>query len=550
MSHEFAKPDDCWQEPQRAAAVSSNVLFRHGTLWLTAFFCVEILLVAVFQAPFQRLDRFAFLDSGGELAMQALMRRGYRPAVDFGYLYGLLPLLAGRAWYGLAGLSPASFRIEVLACLLVSGWGLARFAEARRLGWTGIVLIALTIPDLMLVSYITLVQTLEQALLINALAAQARGRRATSLALLTACCFVKPSLAFVQGLVVVIAIILASGRGLRGAPVRLFLPALATAAVLAVVLALSFGAGPVVKTILPFTGMAVYRISNYGFFHGVGRDFWMLPHAGIRDYLRYETGFWILGTAVLLGGGLAALWRLARGHSTADHALRDELVATCAAVHLGFVVVLFGHRGTWFYSLPMLILGLATMATVGPRIRTAVLLLVVLVVISDRSKAVEILRRWRVETPTAVTMNLWADRAERDEWSRCLELTRGEQPALLAMCDGAALLAPGFAQPEVGYLVPGNALRAEVHRKAAQLAVAPTIISAFPRDWTGFTFWPEIAAALDGCQLVLDGHFVRVYRRAGRTPNETPPGHATSIRPDRFPDLDRSGAPGPLPDQR
>ncbi len=484
--------------------------------WLTVFFCAEVVLIAFFQSPYQRLEQFAFMDSGGELAMQDLIRRGYRPALDFGYLYGLLPMLLGRIWYALAGLSPSSFRLEMVACLLFSAWGLARFASARRLGWTGVVLIALAIPDLLLVSYITLVQTLEQALLINALAEQARGRRETALALLTACCFVKPSLAFVQGLAVVIAVIATSSGGIRPT-VRSFVPALVTAVVLALVLIVSFGVVPLAKTLLPFTGMAVYRISNYGFFRGVGREFWALPGAGVRDYFRYEVGFWLLGTALILWGSLAAIRRLARGDSPTDRSVRDEIIATCTGVHLAFVVLLFGHRGTWFYSLPMLILGLAAMATVGPRFRSVVLLLCALLLVSDRSKAVELIRRWKTESPSAVTLNVWADAAERDEWAHCLELTRGEQPVLLAMCDGGALLTPGFAAPEVGYLVPGNAIPAEVHRKAVQLASSQVIISAFPADWPGFKYWPELAAALEGCEAVEQGRYVRVYRRVNHS---------------------------------
>ncbi len=538
------------QVPGRGVMLRSEFWYRHGTTWLTAALCLEVLLLAIFQTPCLRFDRFAFMDSGAELAMQDLIRRGYRPALDFGYLYGLLPLLLGRFWYGLAGLSPESFRVQMLACMMLSAWGLARFAVARRLSLAGVVLIMLAIPDLLLIQYVTLVHILEQALLINALAEQARGRRATSLALLTACCFVKPALAFVQGLAVVIAIVAASGRGMRAASVRSFGPALATAAVLALILTLGFGAAPLAKTILPFTGMAVYRISRYGFFHGIGREFWVLPHAGIRDYLRYEVGFWMLGTAVLLGGGLAGLRRLARGDSTGDRALDDEIIATCAAVHLGFVVLLFGHRGTWLYSLPMLILGLATLGNGGRRPRIAVWLLAVLLLVNDRSKAVEIVRCWKTLAPSAVTLNLWTDAAERDEWAKALELTRGERPALLATCDGGALLTPGFAQPEVGYLIPGNALPVEARRKAAQLASAPMIVSVLEPDWLGFTFWPDISAALHGCELVMEGHFVRVYRRVGVAPSAPPPDHATiSIRPDRLADLDCRGALNSLPDE-
>ena len=537
--------------PGRGAVLISESRFRHRATWLTAMLCLEVLLAAVFQTPFLRFDRFAFMDSGGELAIQDLMRRGYRPALDFGYLYGLLPLLLGRLWYGLAGpLAAIVSRADAgLHDALGLGPGPIRRCPPPESGrgrphhaghpgsLAGLLYNACSNPG---------AGSPDQRP-----GGAGKGPPQTSLALLTACCFVKPSLAFVQGLAVVIAIGAANGRGIRAASVRSFGPALVTAAVLALILTLGFGAEPLAKTIFPFTGMAVYRISNYGFFHGVGREFWVLPHAGIRDYLRYEVGFWMLGTLVLLWGGLAGLRRLARGDSTGDRALRDEIIATCAAVHLGFVVLLFGHRGTWLYSLPMLILGLATLAAGGPRPRSALWLLVVLLLVSDRSKAVEIVRRWKTESPSAVTLNLWADAAERDEWARVLELTRGKRPALLAMCDGGALLTPGFAPPEVGYLVPGNALPAEVRRKAAQLASALMIISALAPDWPGFTFWPEITAAFNGCELVMQGRFVRVYRRVGIAPRATPPPeHATiSIRPDRLSDLDRRGALDLAPDE-
>jgi hypothetical protein len=268
------------------------------------------------------------------------------------------------------------------------------------------------------------------------------------------------------------------------------------------------------RTLLPWTGLEVYRLGGYGFFRGIGRDFWILPHAGLRDYFRYEVGFWMLATFGLTWGGLTAILRLIRGRSTAGETRADEVCATCAFVHLAFVLILFGHRGTWFYSWPMLILGLATLARRGPWPRAALGVLALLLLVNDRSKAADILRRWKTEAPSAATLNLWADPIEQAEWSRALEWTRGQQPVLLAMCDGGALLIPGFAPPTVGYLAPGNALPAEVRRKAAQLAAATMIISVFSPDWPGFVFWPEVRAALDGCELIAEGQNLRVYRRS------------------------------------
>ncbi len=122
------------EAPGRGAVLRSEFLFRHGTTWLTAMLCLEVLLMAIFQTPSQRFDQIAFWDSGGELAIQDLMRRGYRPALDIGYLYRLLPLLLGRLWYGLAGLSPESFRVQMLACMMLSAWGQAQAAGIGKSG--------------------------------------------------------------------------------------------------------------------------------------------------------------------------------------------------------------------------------------------------------------------------------------------------------------------------------------------------------------------------------------------------------------------------------
>jgi hypothetical protein len=501
-----------------ATIPSVDLRARREIVALTILLGLEVLAVAAFQAPFLRFDRFAIFDSGGELAIQALIRRGLKPAVDFGYLYGLLPLLLSRLWYSLAGLTPSAYRAQVVVCMLFSAWGLARFAAYRRVGPLGVILIALAIPDLMLVTYISLVQVLEQTLLINALAEQARGRRATALALLTVCTFVKPSLAFVQGLAVVISLVAANRRARPAAWARAFGPALFTWALLAAILSLSFGPVPLIKTYLPFTGMAVYRLGKFGFFSGIGRDFWLLPAASLRDYFRYELGFWILASAFLVFGALVGVRRLVRSDANAEERIACEIIVTCAAVHTAFVLFLFGHRETWLYSFPALILGLSALAPLSRPNRSVLWLLAFLLLINDRSKALEVLRRYTTEAPSVITKNLWADRAERAEWENALKLTQGQQPVLLALCEGGTLLFPGFEPPIVGYLTPGNSLPGEVSRKAAQLAQARMIISAEPPDWPGFTLWPEIARAMNGCEIVMEGRSLRVYRRLAPPP--------------------------------
>jgi hypothetical protein len=175
----------------------------------------------------------------------------------------------------------------------------------------------------------------------------------------------------------------------------------------------------------------------------------------------------------------------------------------------------------------MFVFGLAVLAARSPSHRICVLVLVALLLISDRSKAMDIIRRWKTEAPSPVTLNLWANPQEQAEWAMAVRLTQGKQPVLFAMCEGGALLIPGFAPPIGGYFVPGNALPVEVQRKNAQLAAAQMIISAQPDDWPGFTFWPELKATLDGCEPLMRGKYLRVYRHRASTsaPLDQPNGY-------------------------
>jgi hypothetical protein len=505
----IADHDDDFGVPISGSKTGLSELSRIALL--TGIFSVVGLLCSAYRAPDRMFLRFVAMDSGAELAIQDMVGRGFSPGVDFGYPYGLLPLLLGRAWSGITG-SVESVALLVFPYVVFLSWGLARFAAYRRIGLAGLALISLAMLDLTYVTGLTSTHVLEPALLIYALAEQARGRRGSALAWLTACCFVKPSLAFVQGFVVLLAAVIAN----RGAPrptARVLVPPLITGLVLLGVLGSAFGLESLVRTISPATGAEIYRVNDFGFFHGQGRAFWVLPDASLRDYFRYEVGFWMLGTAFLGWGGISGALRLARGEERGGRSRDDEMVVTCAVVHLSFVTLLFGHRVTWVYSLTMLILGLATMAGRGPRARLVVLVLAGLLLVNDRSKFVAA-RQIREELiPSKSTLGLWTSPRELEEWTRARQLTEGHRPVLLAMSEGGAVLFPGFSPPMVAYLYPGCPTPGEVRRKAEQLAEASAIISFYPPDWDGFDQWPRLKAAIDDCELVFEGQLLRVYRR-------------------------------------
>ena len=495
---------------------------------------VEVIALAWFQSSAERFTRYIGNDSGVDLTMQDLMGRGYRPTVDFACAYGLLPLLVNRAWYAIAGLTPGAFRVEVVLATCLVAWGMARVAGERRVGWAGMALMALAMPDVLFPTNFTIVHVLEPALLVHGLAEQARGRRANALALATAACFVKPSMAYVYGACLLVGIAAASRGERRASWVRALGPAVVVGAGLAVLLAAVFGVGPVVETLVPTKGAEIYRLAGFGFFHGIGRDFWILPGAGVRDYFRYEVGFWLIGSVWLAWGGLAALVRLARGRSVGDEARNDELVASCAVLHVVFVTLFFAHRTSWTYYFTILIVGLAVQAK-GTRVRVAVAWgLVALLLVNDRSKlqATELDRM--AVAPRQETLGLWASPAELAEWREVLELSRDEHPAFLAVVDGSVPWMPRFAAPVAAYLCPGLTLPVEVRRKAEQMASTRVIVVMVDPGWVGFTFWPELAAALDGCEPAFEGKTFRVLRR---------------VRPPRSGDRDDTGA-DPRPERR
>ena len=490
--------------------------FASRATWLTIAFVAEVLVIDLLKLPEERFAKYAHQDSGVDLTIHYLMGRGLRPTVDFGYIYGLLPLLFNRLWYGLLGRTPAAAHAATVAFNVAVGWGLARFAAGLRVGTAGVALIALAMPDLLRPSTFVLVHVFEQALLVHALADQAGGRRGRALALATACAFVKPSMAYCFGA----ALLVATALDLRGAPPsawwRALRPAAITGATLAALLAAAFGVGPLLATLTPGAGIRVYREGGYGFFSTEGRHFWLRPGAGLMGYLRFEIGFWLAGTACLVVAGLAAARRTWHAGSPGSGPVRDEVIATCAVLHLAFVLGFFGNRWSWCYYFDVLVLGLAAAAGRGRREADLAWCLAAMMLLSDKAYFQMIRREWAELAPNPEACGLWMDARERSEWRRVLELIRAERPALLAEEEGAALLIPAFRPPVGAYFVPGHPVPSEVRRKAEQVDEARWVVVVGPLGLRNFDRWPELRAAAEGLEPAWEGETYRVYRRSRR----------------------------------
>jgi len=276
---------------------------------------------------------FAFSDWGANLTAQALLDKGWRPGIDFTYPYGLLPLAFGRLWFGLLGRTPTAYLAAVLMCQAALGWAIARtLARIRidRLGWA---IAILSLPLLIPPTYPNLAHAFEAVAIAFALSARASDRLDRALAFAVVAVFCKPSLAYALGAWLFLETIFEC-RSVRRV-LRPILPALSALVVLSVVLGVWFGFGALIETLFPIGHARNYAASNYGFFFGAGRDFWLPEGAGLGHYLGTQRGYWILGSVSLLAIVVLRGRRRRFSRSPSDTGQDDVFPRSGAGIPLG-----------------------------------------------------------------------------------------------------------------------------------------------------------------------------------------------------------------------
>lgn len=360
---------------------------KHVSSSPQGYWCLPVFMVAWGLLMLARLPQaldfkmFAFYDAGAALKADALLARGLRPTIDFAYSYGLLPLALGRGWFGLFGRTPLAYEWLTLAWGAIMVGGMARLARVWKWNWwqTGLGILAL--PIALPTFYLNQTHVMEAALLVHAIAFQARGRRTTALALLTACLFVKPSLAYVYGLLLVSRIVLDHWVAVQSAesdrpsiPIpwwrdawTALWPAALGGLILAIWLGLTFGGLPLWQTLLPLQAGASYRAAHFGFFFGVGRAFWVRPWP---EYFNTIAGFWLAATLVMAAMAVATvvrwlprLWRRrapSRMAAPTISASGLEAWLCLAALHLTFIFVFYAWKDSWVYYSYLPVLGVVT----------------------------------------------------------------------------------------------------------------------------------------------------------------------------------------------
>jgi hypothetical protein len=485
---------------------------RFGLWALTAVFMAESLVLGLLQMPANlEFISFAIMDRGANLTVQKLLDRGLVPTVDFGYQYGLLALVFGRSWFALLGRSPEAYALAMIVIDLVIAWGLARCAHALRAGPVGIALIIFTIPGTTLASYINFAHAGEAALICHALAEHAYGRRSRALAILTACLFMKPVMAYVYGFLLVLLIVRSEGilRLVRSATA-----AALTGALLIMGLAAWLGPEAVIRSLSPMRGVDSYRTLNYGFFFGIGQPFWYPEEVKLRYYLFSTAGHYLAGSIILVAASVTSIWQLARRRLASDD-VNTEIVACCGIMHISFLMYFYGAPFSWCYYYYILIVGLVAIANRGRRSMIVIALLAIAAFVGEKDFGGSVKHLWRDMKPGADTFGLWADRESREEW-RQVRLFLSDKPACLVANNGGCLelFMPQFADAEDIFLIPGYPTDAELQRKLQRVTNAEIVlISKIGCVKPMLELWPEIREIIKGFDLVKSSKQFLVYKR-------------------------------------
>ena len=211
---------------------------------LFALFSAGLLAICLLRLPDTlSFENTALCEFGANLTAQYLVAHGYRPTLDFGYAYGLLPLVLERVWFAIFGLNPFAHQALMLTCGLAMAWALATIAESLALGAVGIALMFIAISVAIQVTYPSFAHALEAVLLSFALAEQCRGRLRFALAFAAVSIFAKPSMGYIYSLLLVV-IVVAEARQNRirfGGFIRFLTPAAVAFSAASILVGAAFG---------------------------------------------------------------------------------------------------------------------------------------------------------------------------------------------------------------------------------------------------------------------------------------------------------------------
>ena len=494
---------------------------RPNALPILVLLAVAVLNFAANIPKILDFNQFAFGDPGWALTVDAMLDAGLVPTRDFTYFYGLLTLLVDRAWFAVAGRTPEAVVGLYAVANLASTVGVIRVLRAAEVGRWGWLLGAAAIPLLVVPGLIpSPAHALEPALLVNALAFQIRGRLGWALALATVAVFVKPSLGYVYGLLLVVHVV--TGWPHRW-PNRLtqFIPPIVAAAVLAGVLSAYFGWDAVVRTQLPLGAGKAYEEGNFGFFSGIGRKFWQPEAPSPAYYLRTPAGVWVLASLVLLFGTVRAVGRLREPGC--------QLIVTCAVLHVVFVCVFFGNQWSWIYYPFFPFLGAAVVvdrlggkageASDGAWVWRALgrVMFGLFLLVDVTWVGFGCANLWQNHQRSSVTAGLYATGQYELVWAQVRRAAEKDRVFVLTRMGCAPLLTPGVEGPRSWCLIRAIAVPAEMDYVREELRTSDWVLVPNWHD-NDLVGWPEFAPLMRSFRPALRTSWFTLYRRLHGAP--------------------------------
>lgn len=460
---------------------------------------------------------FTLGDAGWAINTDTLWHdEGLVPTRDFAYFYGLGALTIHRGWFAVFGRTPYSQALLEAVCIGLTAFAAVRIARAAKFGPVARLALLVAFPiAVMPIAPPSPVHSIEPAFLANALVLQASGRSRWALVVSVLCVFVKPSMAGLYSLLLVGVILFAKWGEPRPFRKRVIdlLPGTLTGIAAAAGLAALFGVEPLVKTLLPFDAAKLYGEEKYGFFFGVGRDFWF---PGKWDwttpfyYLLTPAGFWLVATAVFVVGGI----RLARrGTGPAAFA-----IMSCLLMHLAFVFFLWGNHMSWFYYSFPLALGacgvINTVSAATPRgVRAAYGAVVVLSLTSQLAQLGYATLAWGQTVRPASCGGLFIAPENAASWEKIRAVTRYGKTVYLVRTGCTRELFPEIDSPRSWFLLRPVALPNEVERVRAQIRGAEFVV--VPNDRSSSLFdWPEFRDELKAFRPAGSEAAFQLHQRA------------------------------------
>ena len=143
-----------------------------------------------------------------------------------------------------------------------------------------------------------------------------------------------------------------------------------------------------------------------------GSHFWHFPGVHIGYYAGTVAGFWVLGTVWLIANGATALWRIF-SEPWGDTGIRkdSEIVLSCAAMHLAFVLFFFGNPFSWLYYSYVLVFGIAATSAGQTTTRHVVVWgLALIALVGEKTYLYDSTTRSLASAPEPATAEFWRPR--------------------------------------------------------------------------------------------------------------------------------------------